>query len=184
MGDANAQPALALRAEPASGLDASRFDQAHWFLTKDGDRTVLALYERHYPCYDYKDGRERSQFVGPGEHIVLRTDSGDAGFVWRRFIDDSGERGINCSMFRNEGPLLSSELIRQADAVADFAWPGARHYTYVDQKKVRGTIPGRCFMAAGWKLLKRKTASGKRILERRPCSKSRPCVLLKWKEAA
>lgn len=150
-----------------------------WFLTKDGDRTILALYERHYSAYAYRDGRERSQFVGPGEHIVLRTDSGDAGFVWRRFIDDSGERGVNCAFFRNEGPIQSSELVRQADAVADLVWPGARHYTYVDTQAVRSAVQGYCFVAAGWKILSRRTKSGKRILERKICSAMRPCVRLR-----
>lgn len=142
-----------------------------WYLSKDGDVTLLALYERHYSAYVYKDGRTRSQFVGPGEHIVLRTDVGDAGFVWRRFIDDSGERGVNCAFFRNESPHTSSELIRQACAIADFVWPGARHYTYVDPEAVRSTLPGYCFMAARWKRLKRSTGSGRRILER----KNRQC---------
>jgi len=42
-----------------------------WWLTKDGDRSMLALYERHYSAYQYRDGRERRLFVGPGEKIVL-----------------------------------------------------------------------------------------------------------------
>lgn len=139
-----------------------------WFLTKDGDATVLDLYDRHYPSEGVKARRKVSQFVGPGEHIVLRTDRGDAGFVWRRFIDDSQECGVCCSFFRNESPILSSELVRQADAVADFVWPCARHYTFVDAPKVRSTNPGFCFVAAGWRRLKRKTGSGKIILERGP----------------
>ena len=139
-----------------------------WYLTKDGDRSVLDLYERHYSCYRYTDGRVRRQFVGPGETIVLRTDRADAGFVWRRFIDDSGQIGVNCAFFRNEGPILSSELVRQADAVADFVWPGARHYTFVNQEAVRSTNPGLCFVAAGWRRLRGRTGSGLRILCRPP----------------
>lgn len=122
-----------------------------WFLTKDGDASCLELYERHYSCYRYADGRRRTQFVGPGESIVLRSGDCDAMFVWRKFIDDSGQQGINCAVFRNEGPHKSSELIRQADAIADFVWPGERHYTYVDPKAVRSANPGFCFMAAGWR---------------------------------
>ena len=127
---------------------------------------MLALYERHYSAYQYKDGRVRRLFAGPGEKIVLRTRTGDAGFVWRNFISDSGERGINCAFFRNENAaLLSSELIRQADYIADAVWSCGRHYTYVDPSKVRGANPGFCFIKAGW----RKcgfTAGGKLILER------------------
>jgi hypothetical protein len=138
-----------------------------WYITKDGDVSCLELYERHYSCYRYKDGRKRSRFVGPGEHIVLRTGDADAMFVWRKFIDDSGQAGINCAVFRNEAPhrYQSSELIRQADAVADHCWPSERHYTYVDPQAVRGTNPGFCFVAAGWRRCGR-TKSGKLILER------------------
>lgn len=90
---------------------------AHWWLTKDGDRRCLELYNRHYSAYRYRDGRKRSQFVGPGETVVLRTYDGDALFVWRRFIDDSRQRGVNCAVFRNESQIRSSVLIRQADAI-------------------------------------------------------------------
>lgn len=136
-----------------------------WFLTKDGDVSLLALYERHYSCYHYKDGRERSQFVGPGESIVLRTQTADAGFVWRKFIDDSGQQGINCAFFRSEGPYKASELIRQADAIADHCWPCERHYTFVNAEAVRGTCPGYCFIRAGWRRCG-QTKSGKLILSR------------------
>lgn len=135
----------------ACGAPRALFSDPLWYVTKDGDWSCLALYERHYSCYRYRDGRRRSQFVGPGEHIVLRTGDGDAVFVWRKFIDDSGQRGVNCAVFRNESGHRSSELIRQADAVADCAWPGERHYTYVDPQAVRSSNPGFCFMAAGWR---------------------------------
>ena len=72
-----------------------------WWMTRDGDRDCLALYERHYSAYRYADGRERKLFVGPGEKVVLRTERADALFVWRRFIDDSGQDGINCAVFRD-----------------------------------------------------------------------------------
>lgn len=143
-----------------------------WWLSKDGDRTLIRLYERHYSAYRYRDGRQRTQFVGPGQTIVLRTDAGDAGFVWRRFIDDcidqrTGERqqGVNCAFFRNESGIQSSELIRQADAIADLAWPGERHYTYVSAEKVRSSNPGYCFIRAGWKRCGR-TRSGLIVMER------------------
>ena len=138
----------------------------HWWLTKDGDKSCLALYERHYSAYQYKDGRKRYQFVGPGTTIVLRTFDASALFVWRKFIDDSGEQGINCAVFRNESSILSSELLRQADAVADFCWPGERHYTTVNPKAIRSSNPGFCFLAAGWRRCKHRTKSGLTILER------------------
>jgi hypothetical protein len=121
-----------------------------WWLTKDGDYSCLSLYEKHYSAHHYKDGRVRKLFAGPGEKIVLRTAEGDAFFVWRKFIDLSGQEGINCAVFRNESPWRSSELIRQADAIADCAWPGQRHYTYVRAEAVRSSNPGYCFQKAGW----------------------------------
>lgn len=142
---------------------------AHWFITKDGDATMLALYRRHYPVQRKKGAWKIAQFVGPGEHIVLRTDRGDAGFVWRNFIDDSKQDGACCSFFRNEGAILSSELVRQADAIADLAWPGARHYTFVDPAAVRSTNPGFCFVAAGWERSDELTGSGLNVLFRLPC---------------
>jgi hypothetical protein len=140
-----------------------------WYVTKDGDRSCLELYERHYSAYQYKDGRKRSQFVGPGEHIVLRTGDADAMFVWRKFIDDTipAQNGVNCAVFRNEAPnrYQSSILIRQADAIADFAWPSERHYTFVRAEAVRSRNPGYCFVAAGWRRCG-MTKSGLLILER------------------
>lgn len=141
-----------------------------WYLTKDGDPACIELYERHYSAYRYRDGRKRVLFCGPGEKIVLRTFDATALFVWRRFIDASGQQGINCAVFRNESPILASELVRQADAVADFAWPGARHYTYVNAPRVRSTNPGFCFLQAGWRRCG-FTKGGLLILERKsPCS--------------
>lgn len=109
------------------------------------------MYERHYSAHRYKDGRVRKLFAGPGEKIVLRTEEPCAMFVWRKFHDDSGQIGINCAVFRNEGSHLSSILIRQADAIADHVWPSERHYTYVHSGAVRSTNPGSCFRHAGWK---------------------------------
>lgn len=122
-----------------------------WWLTKDGDGKCLEMYERHYSAYRYRDGRKRLLFAGPGFKIVLRTWEGDAFFVWRKFKDDSGQVGINCAAFRNESPHKSSDLIRQADAIADFCFPRER--------------PGYCFIVSGWKRCG-KTKSGKLILER------------------
>ena len=138
---------------------------ALWYLTKDGDVSLLALYERHYSCHHYKDGRKRKLFAGPGQKICLRDEGATAGFVWRKFIDDSGQTGINCAFFRNEGEVQSSELVRQADAIADHCWAGERHYTFVRAEAVRSANPGYCFIRAGWRRCGH-TKSGLLILER------------------
>jgi len=150
-------------------LDALVGRQPLWWLTKDGDLDCLELYERHYSCYQYADGRDRKRFAGPGEKIVLRTEGADAMFVWRRFIDKCpGQHGINCAVFRNESGHKSSLLIRQADSIADAIWPDSRHYTYVRGEAVRSANPGFCFIAAGWRRIKQRTGSGLMILERMP----------------
>ena len=123
-----------------------------WWITKDGDKTCLAMYERHYSAYKYSDGRKRKLFTGLGQKLVLRTAAGDALFVWRKFIDKSQHKGINCAVFRNESRHKSSELILQACAIAHCCWPGERHYTYVNPKAVRSKNPGFCFIRAGWRL--------------------------------
>jgi len=121
-----------------------------WYLTKDGDRSCYELFRRHYSCRNIRP--KNSLFVGPGEKIVLRTEDGDAVFVWRQsqFRTDS-QKGVECTLFRNESQVLSSKLVRQADAIADHVWPGVRHYTFVRPKAVRSSNPGYCFVAAGWR---------------------------------
>jgi hypothetical protein len=125
-------------------------DDKYWHGSKDGDKNALALYERHYSCYHYKDNRIRKLFCGPGEKTVLLTRNNDALFVWRKFIDDSGQTGINCAVFRNESRILSSTLIKEAEEHAWRRWAGERLYTYVNPKKIRSSNPGCCFKMAGW----------------------------------
>lgn len=138
-----------------------------WYITKDGDKTCLALYLRHYSSKKRPAGKRLGQFVGPGEHVVLRTDAGDAVWVWRRYIDHTQppQLGVECSLFRNEGAIRSSELVRQADAVADLCWPRERHYTKVSAANIRSSNPGFCFLAAGWRRCG-MTKGGLHILER------------------
>lgn len=156
---------VALLPEPGNAT-LTRLTEPLWWVTKDGDRTCLALYCRHYSSRKRKK-RTIAQFVGPGACIVLRTADGDAVFVWRDYINDiqPKQEGIECALFRNESPHLSSELIRQADAIADFCWPSQRHYTQVDPAYVGGNPPGSCFLHAGWKRWG-ETKTGKLILER------------------
>jgi len=137
----------------------------NWIVGQDGEPELIKLYERHYSCYHYKDGRKRLKFVGPGEHIVLTTPDRKALFVWRNFIDDSKQTGVNCAVFRNESTALSSDLITEADAIADFCWPGERHYTFVREEAVKSRNPGWCFICAGWNKCG-FTGSGLLVLEK------------------
>lgn len=122
-----------------------------WRAIKDGDDDARKFFEEHYSRYVYADGRKPKLILGPGEKLLLVTPCRRALFGWRKFISDDGQEGINCAIFRNVGAGLSSELIRYADDVADNRWPGERHYTYVNPRKVRSSNPGFCFIKAGWR---------------------------------
>lgn len=120
----------------------------HWMDAKDGDSGARELFSRHY---SRRKTNETKLFVGPGEKCVLITEDGRALFVWRKFKDDSGQEGVNCAIFRNEGDIRSSDLVVDAVAIAAARWPGERLYTYVDPRAIRSTNPGYCFIAAGWR---------------------------------
>ena len=123
----------------------------YWVEIRDGDPDGLQLYLRHYSARNYLDGRARNRFVGPGERVVLITPELNALFVWRRFKSLDSQKGINCSIFRNESPRLSSEMIIEAERFAVKKWGATRAYTYVNDRKVRSANPGYCFRCAGWR---------------------------------
>lgn len=144
----------------------------YWLPAKDGDPRVFGIARRHYTFHDYKDGRRQNAFyrnrrlvVGPGEKMVLLTVDCDALFIWKKFTSLDGQPGVNCAMFRNESPILSSVLIVEACRHAWARWHGARLYTYVNAAKIQSVNPGYCFKAAGWVVCGR-TAGGLVILER------------------
>ena len=147
----------------------------NWIAVRDGDDRARALYLRHYSARHYKDGRRRSLFVGPGEKMVLLTPNCDALFIWRKFLDDSGQKGVNCAIFRNEGGILSSSLIREAQEMAWQRWPGERLYTYINAKRIRSSNPGFCFLQAGWR--KSGLTKGGLIILERESGCSRPAAM-------
>lgn len=144
--------------------------EPHWFLTKDGDPVAFVLAKRHYSARKTPNPQIRL-FVGPGEKLVLRTESGDAVWAWRKFIDDSGQKGVCCTIFRNEGEIKSSQLIREACRIAHAIWPSERCYSFIDPCAIRSKNPGACFKRAGWRTVRDvqgnplKTKSNLLILE-------------------
>lgn len=140
--------------------------EAPWVPVRDGDLRALGLFRRHY-TYRRTRPRACTRIVGPGERIVLLTPLCDALFIWRRFRDDSGQTGVNCAAFRNESPRRASDLIREACALAWQKWCGVRLYTYVDPRKVAGSVAGYCFRRAGWRRWG-WTQGGLLVLERWP----------------
>jgi len=139
----------------------------------DGDASCRAIFDRHYSRYVYADGRKPKLFVGPGEKIVLMQADGQALCVWRKFISDDGQQGVNCAIYRNESPRKASEMLKDAMAEAWLKWPGERLYTYVNPRKVRPTLErsrpvwGFCFYRAGWSFCG-LSGKGLHILECKP----------------
>ena len=145
----------------------------YWFSVSDADPRAVALYSRHYSVKN-KRPNWSCGIGGPGERTVLLTATGDALFVWRSRIGgpakgetqyDDGQRGVMCSVFRNESPIRSSDLIREAMDIAWRRWPGARLFTYVWDDKVKSANPGYCFKRAGWRTCGRNADGRLTILE-------------------
>lgn len=121
-----------------------------WWLTRDADPVALRLFQRHYSCSNLNP--KNGQFVAPGEKMILLGGDAKALFVWnKQLFRQDGQQGINCSVFRNEGYIRSSELIRQACEIALCRWPGERMFTFVNPVAVRSVNPGYCFKSADWK---------------------------------
>lgn len=126
----------------------------NWLRTWRADPVARALADRHYS----RKTPGAAQFSPPGRNLTLRTLSGDALWVtsWPllEFVDHEWGDCWTCTLFRNEGELLSSLLIREAEqatAAAFGAPPAGGFLTFVDTGKVRRKRdPGRCFRRAGF----------------------------------
>lgn len=148
----------------------------YWLSVKRTDERAFALFRRHYSYQKNERWRAtgNTNVTGAGETMVLLTPCCRALFVWLRNTVPrlDGQIGINCAVFRNESPLLSSDLIRAADDLAWQRWPGERLFTYVDHDKTSSVNPGYCFKRAGWDHVRDergrpvKSKSDKYLLER------------------
>lgn len=152
------------------------FELGHWYAVSQCDARVVCHYLNHYSSE--KSGRKGTQFIkgvtGQGETMTLLTSDGLAVWLWlKQQIRDDGQEGVCCSLFRNTGPILSSELIREADQLGAERWPGERHFTFVDPTQIRSTNPGACFKHAGWEVCG-ESKRGLVILERFPAKEVVP----------
>ncbi len=141
-----------------------------WIGIHDGDPRAIPIYRRHYSAKLRKGSTNREGFVGPGEKMVLITVLCDALFVWHQAeaaMRGDLQEGISCSIFRNEGTILSSLLILEADELAFQRWPGKRHFTYVWDAKIQSVNPGYCFKKAGWESVGRNKDGRLTMLEKR-----------------
>lgn len=128
----------------------------HWELSHRAHAPAVQLADRHYSRQ--KPGTP--QFVPPGRCLVLLTRCRRAVWVtswpFAEYTKHAWAGAWVCSMFRNEGAGLSSELIREAVAATRAAWPAPEGgmVTFVDSTKVRHKRdPGRCFLKAGFRVV-------------------------------
>ena len=127
----------------------------NWVISDRADPPAVALADRHYSRQ--KPGTP--QFVPPGSCLVLLTEAADALWVSARpfaqFVRHAWAGAWTNPVFRNEGPVLSSQLITEAVAATLGVWGGAPPLgmvTFVDAKKVRHKRdPGRVYRKAGWR---------------------------------
>ena len=114
------------------------------------------------------------QFMPPGQTLVLMTPDERAVFGWWRPDPSSGIVAMNhldgwtCTIFRNTGQSLSSELILAAERelAARYDCGPDGMLTYVWDAKVRSVNPGYCFIRAGW-VRAGRSADGKKTLFRK-----------------
>jgi hypothetical protein len=143
----------------------------YWFRTTKFDPAACALADRHYSRR--KIGSP--QFMPPGQTIVLTTWLEDAVFGWWRPDPKSGIKAMNnldgwtCTIFRNEGRIRSSDLIRDAElAIQTFGYDCGKDglLTYVWDTKIKSNNPGCCFKKAGWKAVGRSADNRKTLLQK------------------
>ena len=142
------------------------------------DAECAALADRHYS----RQSPGSKQFTPPARKLILRDTEGKVVFawIWPKFRLD-GQRGLNCTIFRNESERISSEIILEAERMAVEKWGVGlfsyrRAYTFIDPaclrtSKKRGAEfchwpPGRCFLEAGWRFAGISAKRKKHILEK------------------
>jgi hypothetical protein len=153
-------------------------ESAFWYLSHRADKRALPLADRHYSRQ--KPGTP--QFVPPGRCVVLLTQDADALWVsswpFAEYVKHDWRGAWICSLFRNEGDVLSSLLIRDAVAVTRSMWeaPEIGMVTFIDATKTRHKRdPGRCFLRAGFAHAG-YTKGGLRVLILTPASMPHPAV--------
>lgn len=127
-----------------------------WTLSNRADPRAIDIFDRHYSRQT-----EGAQIAPPGRSFTLVIDpvGGLGGALWHSSAPEYARHrwagAWVCTVFRNEGAGLSSELIREAIAATVNAWgppPAQGMLTFVDPTKTTPKeVPGWCFRRAGFK---------------------------------
>lgn len=148
----------------------------NWQLSHRADVQAVKVADRHYNRQ--KPGTP--QFVPPGRCLVLATSHYDAVWVtswpFAEYVKHQWAGAWVNSLFRNEGPALSSMLIRQAIAATLYTWPDVPELgivTFVDASKIKSFNPGYCYLKAGFRRVG-KTKGGLVALQMLPVEMPKP----------
>lgn len=125
-----------------------------WRIADRCDPIACALADRHYSRQSIGSGN----MMPPGRCLVLVSECGRAvwGTSWpfAEWVRHAWAGAWMCSIFRNEGAGLSSELIREAVAATRWYYgtpPAHGMVTFVKEDAVRRKRdPGRCYRKAGF----------------------------------
>lgn len=156
-----------------------------WVETDKGDPRARALADRHYS----RQSVGAALFTRPGRNITLLTVCGRGLFVWWTGWRHDGlpsHTTAECTIFRNEGAGLSSELIDLAVRVLLYQRPDvddiitAVASSRTASRRGRASSPGACFRAAGWVQIEGKASARADTwlrLPRQSWPSPRPCAL-------
>ncbi len=138
---------------------------AAWVEVNKSHRRLVDLADRHYT----RQSPGSPHCCRPGVNLCLLLDDHTAAWVsWRPIPEVGRKDGLEaweCTLFRNEGTRLSSELVAEATAITCRRWgwpPRDGLISAVDTTKTRRKRdPGRCYLRAGWVPFAHPTASDK-----------------------
>lgn len=129
-----------------------------WAKSWRDDPRAARIYDRHYS----RRTVGASGVAPPGRPLVLLAINGRALWISHEQQADLQKHAWPgawvCTVFRNEGAGLSSELIREACAATRAEWgepPVLGMVTFIDEAKTRRgrsrrSLPGECFRRAGF----------------------------------
>lgn len=133
----------------------------NWLITDKGDPLARAFVDGELtngiPHYS-RQTPGAPQFTRNGQNLVFVTR--DYRAVWATFRPTPGKAvrpdkrdAWECTIFRNEGPILSSRLVREAVLLSIALWgplPSESLIIFIRPDKIRSALPGYCYRRAGW----------------------------------
>ena len=153
-----------------------------WTISHRADQRCCALADRHYS----RQKVGAPQCVPPGRCLVLYTETATGRACWvtswpfAEYVKHAWAGAWVCSLFRNEGAALSSDLIRQAVAATRAYYgppPDLGIITFVLPSAIRSANPGYCYKKAGWKLVG-AAKDGKPCLQQLPAAMPEPVAAI------